>query len=195
MKQTFKDCKCYYCEQPDHRLLDCLKFKEVSVDRRLSFAKSKRLCFKCLSSRHKTAQCKREKPCSVEGCRGNYHHTLLHNPLYKPKSATAHQETVLVSSAEEIDCVSVSASAVTSDTYLCIVPVRVRHRDCEVVTYAFLDQGSTHSFCDKKLTEALKLKGAQEKVLIKTLTSSEVCLSDKCTTTVLPLDSDEEFVL
>ena len=47
---------------------------------RLSVVKQRKLCHKCLSSKHCTPECKRSKTCIVDGCTGSYHHTLLHRP-------------------------------------------------------------------------------------------------------------------
>ena len=40
---------------------------------------------------------------------------------------------------------------------LCVVPVRVQHKDKKALTYAFFNQGSSHSFCDQTLINALKI--------------------------------------
>ena len=70
--------KCYYCSKSDHKLSTCSQFIESSVSDRTKFVRSKRLCFKCFSSNHRTFQCKREKYCAIQGCKGTFHHTLLH---------------------------------------------------------------------------------------------------------------------
>ena len=69
---------CWYCKNTSHILFDCKDFKQIPVEDRISFVKESKLCHKCLSSKHKTRECKRSKLCSVTGCKGLYHHTLLH---------------------------------------------------------------------------------------------------------------------
>ena len=42
-----------------------------------------------------------------------------------------------------------------------------------VLTYVFLDQGSTHTFCDENLTKALKLSGLETSIQINTLSAKD----------------------
>ena len=69
---------CCFCNSSQHKLLDCANFLKTSVQERFSFVKSKKLCCKCLSSKHRTLECKRSGTCTVSGCKGSFHHTLLH---------------------------------------------------------------------------------------------------------------------
>ena len=57
--------------------------------------------------------------------------------------------------------------------YLCVVPVKVTVDNKEVLTYAFLDQGSTHSFCNKKLIDSLGISGTPDEIVLQTLTDSK----------------------
>ena len=63
---------CWYCKNTSHILFDCKDFKQIPVEDRISFVKESKLCHKCLSSKHKTRECKRSKLCSVTGCKGLY---------------------------------------------------------------------------------------------------------------------------
>ena len=67
-----KTVKSFFCDIPDHLLQACLRFIEVLVADRLKFVKSKKLCFKCLSSRHRIRFCGRQNSCTVEGCEGTF---------------------------------------------------------------------------------------------------------------------------
>ena len=59
-----------------------------------------------------------------------------------------------------------------ANVYLCVVPVRVKYEEKEILTYAFLDQGSTHTFCDKTLTQSLGITGRSKKICLQTLAGS-----------------------
>ena len=50
---------CWYCKNTSHILFDCKDFKQIPVEDRISFVKESKLCHKCLSSKHKTRECKR----------------------------------------------------------------------------------------------------------------------------------------
>ena len=115
--------------------------------------------------------CKRANTCTVTGCTGRYHHTLLHNPKASKEvtpqrvdqesacdTQTASKDMEPCTSASLITCNNLSLEGV----YLCVVPVKVQHEGKTVLTYAFLDQGSTHSLCDTKLVQALGVTGREE---------------------------------
>ena len=200
--------QCWYCDDCDHRLHDCPKFKEIPVKDKSSFVKSKRLCFKCLSSQHKTNVCKRTNTCSVPGCKGTYHHTLLHNP--RPVKADAQVqvgrdtfEDAQLTKEVEAGCSgnnSVAACSHDSNNsdgvYLCVVPVRVHCEGKTVLTYAFLDQGSTHSFCDTKLVQALGATGREENLTLQTLCNPAAkCRGVTLTLSVSSLNDSQSICL
>ena len=83
----------------------------------------------------------------------------------------------------------------TEGVYLCIVPVRVRHRDKEAKTYAFFDQGSIHTFCDRKLIESLGVTKNTNKLKVQTLTSVKELNGFLCSLKILLLDADDEYSL
>ena len=169
--------QCWYCSDWGHRLHDCPEFKEISV--KSSFVKSEQLCFKCLSSQHKTNACKHANTCSVPGCKGTYHHNFLLNP--RPAKADAQvqvgrdtSEDAQLTKEVETSCSSnTSVVACSHDSnnsdgvYLCVVSVQIQCEGKTVVTYAFLNQGLTHSFCDNKLIQALGTSGREEDLPFK----------------------------
>ena len=75
-KKTTKTLVCYLCSQ-DHRIMDCVKFKQKTVIERKNFVKEQKLCFNCLSKAHMLKECQSELRCRVDGCKQK-HHTLLH---------------------------------------------------------------------------------------------------------------------
>ena len=82
IKTDIKSSKnlCWYCNESSHWLLKCKSFQSIPVNECLLFVKQRKLCHKCLSSKHRTPECKRSKTCIVDGCTGSYHYTLLHRP-------------------------------------------------------------------------------------------------------------------
>ena len=61
----------------------------------------------------------------------------------------------------------------SEDVYLCVVPVLVEYENKPVNTYAFLDQGSTRSFCDKSLIDFLGASGSTEEITLQTITGAQ----------------------
>ena len=170
--------ECWYCKSSTHRLIECEEFIKISIDDRFEFIKRSKLCHKCFSSRHRTPQCKKVNSCTVEGCTNPFHHTLLHftrkrSPVSK-RTAPEISNLNTDNPPENTIALSTVSKATDSDAnvYLCVVPVRVKYEEKEVLTYAFLDQGSTHTFCDKPLIQSLGITGRSEKICLQTLAGS-----------------------
>ncbi|XP_055905489.1 uncharacterized protein LOC129940981 [Eupeodes corollae] len=68
--------KCSLC-QGLHSIRNCFKFKAFKIQKRLEFAKKRKLCLNCLSSAHLTQSCTSTFTCST--CQQK-HHSLLHTP-------------------------------------------------------------------------------------------------------------------
>ena len=155
MKAQNRWGECRYCKSTTHRLIDCKEFTKISIEDRFEFIKRSRLCHKCFSSRHRTPQCKKVNSCTVEGCTNPFHHTLLHftrkkSPILKRTAPEVCNLNTNDSPENTIALFTVSkATDSDANVYLCVVPVRVRYKEKDVLTYAFLDQASTHTFCDK----------------------------------------------
>ena len=70
------------------------------------------------------------------------------------------------------------------------------YKNKSILTYAFLDQGSTHTFCDKNLVKTLNLNGPETSIQIKTINgSSKVYKSILCDLEVSALNNDNSFSL
>ena len=97
---------------------------------------------------------------------------LLHNPNFKPKSNVPESSEVDPPANEKSssDTSAVTCSQISNGVYLCVVPVCVKYGEHETMTYAFLDQGSSQSFCDQKLIKALQISGSQQDITLQTLT-------------------------
>ena len=79
--------------------------------------------------------------------------------------------------------------------YLCVVPVKVTVENKEVLTYAFLDQGSTHSFCNKKLIASLGISGTPDEIVLQMLTDLKAHKGCTFSLSVSSLDGNESLVL
>ena len=79
--------------------------------------------------------------------------------------------------------------------YLCVVHVRVNYGTKQVLTYAFLDQGSTHTFCNQKLVKALGFAGVPNQLTLNTLTGSKRDQGCAFSLSVSSLTEDKTFNL
>ena len=60
------------------------------------------------------------------------------------------------------------------------------------IIHTFLDQGSSHTFCDTKLINALNVSGESENILVNTLNGVTTHSRVKCS--ILPIKDDDEFI-
>ena len=156
LNSKLKSGVCWFCDKASHKLVEWKDFLGITVKERFTFVKTNKLCHKCLSLKHRTPQSKRSNTCEVEGCTGKFHHTLLHysNKSTKPKSSAYQNKGTSTSEmSSATSCPVVDQPAVNAETNvcLCVVLIIVQHDGKELATYAFLDQGSIHTFCDQSI--------------------------------------------
>lgn len=73
-KSSEKNSKCSCCNEA-HALYKCASFGEKTVEERIDFARSKKLCLNCFSYFHKTNECKSTFNCKT--CKKK-HNSMLH---------------------------------------------------------------------------------------------------------------------
>lgn len=176
---------CAYCSQ-SHLLEHCQQFKCKKHRDKINFLKEKHLCFGCLSTSHMSRDCEKRLTCKI--C-SQSHPTVLH--INKSDTASmhkAHVAKVTVSTSTQIDKDITSHSfASTAETcghtgagadqcLLSIVPVQVKSikSDQVILTYAFLDPGSSATFCSEQLMQKLHLTGKRTQFLLCTMGQERV---------------------
>ena len=191
---------CWYCTESSHKLAECKKFLSITVKERYNFVKSNKLCHKCLSSKHRTPDCTKSDVCEVKGCSGKFHHTILHysneENKRKPSSSQDTDSSQSKPNSTNTTSCTVIDKSVGSGVYLCVVPVTVHCDGKEFATYAFLDQGSTHTFCDQSLVNFFGISGSCENLSIQTLNGVSRNLSTaSCTLSVSDFNQHVNFTL
>ena len=181
----------------------CNVFKNMNYQERLNVVRANGLCFKCLKANHTARECRSTAKCSVENCTGTLHHSLLHR--IKPAPSTSSnkvlnnemKQPVTDSSTETTTSAAVQQEVFqTSSTnvYLNVVPVKVKYEDQEISTYAFLDQGSTSTFCEKSLADKLNVAGTPKIINIQTLTSPQTLNTFSFSLSVQALDGGGDVI-
>ena len=154
---------CVFCKG-SHTLEVCPEFPGIRLPARQNFVRRNGLCFGCLKPGHQSRCCKERLICAVCG-RG--HPSVLH--FYgqvvagggdlgaapgEPSSPNAVVNVVSVGRGED------------TAKQMPIIPVKVKCRGGPVVeTYAFLDSGSSSSFCSLDLAKKLDATLADKKRL------------------------------
>jgi len=123
---------------------------------------------RCLSGGHQIKDCDDEKgACTVEGC-DKLRHRLLHFTESRDKGPSKENDPNAVCSVVDTNSARPKVSGL--GIYLNVVPVVVNQGEKRIATYAFLDPGSSVSFCEKKLVDKLGAVGSPKSINIQTLT-------------------------
>ena len=147
---------CVLCKRT-HTLDGCPTFAKKSLSEREEFVRQQALCFGCLKPGHRSKWCRSRLVCTVCGKR---HPSVLH----RYQVGTVSQVDQLRGPVGEAPLPQAAVNVVSAGSggevamKMPIIPVKVRHREGPVVeTYAFLDSGSSSTFCSQALLDKLKV--------------------------------------
>ncbi|CAB4026159.1 Hypothetical predicted protein, partial [Paramuricea clavata] len=154
---------CVFCGQGNHGIWNCNQFKQKTVGERWKVAKEKYLCFRCLSNEHRGKDCRRTRPCDVDGCQLT-HHRLLHDTAQSRKPGPVLPDERADPSREGAE--SLTNLTMTSNrsklqpeaTSLRTVPVWVKANGKKVKVNAVLDDSSNESFMNEEVSGLLGLR-------------------------------------
>ncbi|XP_076853974.1 uncharacterized protein LOC143509288 [Brachyhypopomus gauderio] len=162
--QKYDHGACFVCKG-QHSVLKCSALEQMTHREKLDAVKENRLCFRCLMPGHMSKACDKPLTCAV--C-AKSHPTILHvdskTPHVSVSNALVSLQTCAHTGAGNDECV------------LSIVPVRVKAKSGSHIinTYAFLDPGSSASFCTETLMRKLNLSGVKTNILLRTLGQERV---------------------
>ena len=167
--------KCLNCKG-EHRLAHCRSFGNLPHSDKMEFAKTNKLCFKCLRSGHFGPECQR-----VEKCRRceREHPTVMH---IEGNTARGKMESVEPEPKGSKDIVKIgeeASNALSTDKSesctLAIIPIKISVKGSHKVieTLAFLDPGSTATFCSEGLMNKLNCSGKKVRYKLETPVGSQ----------------------
>ncbi len=159
---------CNFC-QGKHELTDCSILKSESQARKVEYLKRNGHCFGCLKRGHMSKDCNKRLVCQI--CQ-RMHPTLLH--IDNVNSKLQSSPTWVGSKEIPVNSALVSADHVTGasrEYALAIVPVQIKiAKGSKIIkTYAFLDPGSSATFCTEKLMNQLNVRGRRTEILLRTM--------------------------
>ena len=168
---------CLFC-QKNHALEDCHLLRWKPYQERIKFLASKRLCFGCLSDKHVARFCPERKACKFPNCTRK-HPTVLHTSSNRDKCSVdvgvgtenSTEAPVLNGMVNTDKCLNGLNQEARRRTAMAVIPVKVRSKENNksVITYAFLDNGSSATFCTESLMKQLGVDGAKVKISLSTL--------------------------
>ncbi|XP_071951906.1 uncharacterized protein [Antedon mediterranea] len=167
---------CLFCKG-DHTMEFCRALQKKTHSEKIAFLMSMGLCFKCLIPGHRSSDCKRKIVC--ETC-NKEHATILHreeNPQttqsISEKDASVAHEPNSTQTGQQPNRVANGAIGAGSNLRSCmaIIPVLVRANTSgkTIKTYAFLDNGSSATFCTESLMEQLSAEKRQTRLILSTI--------------------------
>lgn len=171
---------CLFCKG-NHTLVECHHITGKHHKDKLDFIKKAGLCFGSLVRGHTSKDCKRKLACQI--C-SEKHPNILHIPRKEDVSVQASAESQEEASPEQ----TVVSSALVSlkqekktltgagdKCVLAILPVYVKSKKGSKVveSYAFVDPGSSATFCTDSLARQLNLQGKGTERLLTTMNSTK----------------------
>ena len=158
---------------------------------RKEFLRAEKLCFECYGEGHLSKDCPRRCESKERGNGPNPRVCSL-GPSASEKDTSDERSKAMLSTIRNerqpgrVGC---------SNVYLNVVPVIVSCGDREVTTHAFLDPGSSLSFCERKLMNALNAPGSPKCVTIHTMTALRTLDSEAVAVSVEPLKDSKRIEL
>ena len=182
---------CLFCNGA-HSLDSCYLINKKSHQDKLEFLKRKGVCFGCLETGHISKGCQKRLTCKVCSLK---HPTTLH---ITNREANAYKEKTITSALVEIENGWNDIGAGASEFIMPVVPVKIKNKKGNKVieTYAFLDPGSTDTFCTEALLQQLQMTGRTTDILLRTMNKQQVVkTSVACGLEISGLESGKFFEL
>ncbi|XP_011685499.1 PREDICTED: uncharacterized protein LOC105448555 [Wasmannia auropunctata] len=187
---------CPIC-QGQHKIYDCSTFRNWSPSNRLTEAKGKRLCIKCLKKYH-------GRSCKASGCRRckGYHNTLLHlegvsksDNVKEKNQAESPVEPAKISSSDKQTVATVTQASTATLTHcttkgplqviLSTAIIYIKDRDGALhECRALLDSDSQSNFITSKLSDCLKLSKQQTTITVTGISETPLKINQQVTATI-----------
>ncbi|KAI2668803.1 hypothetical protein H4Q32_005610 [Labeo rohita] len=174
---------CLFCSQ-NHSLEQCKPFEKIKHREKVNFLKGNAVCFGCLHTGHLSKECTRRLTCKT--CHQK-HPTVMHIHLKQKVDTAVNTDDShrVEKTAPTVNNALVSAQACNhagagnSSGILPILPVQVKSSlgNKVIQTYAFLDTGSTSTFCSESLMRRLNLNGRKTKISLLTMSPKSTVTS------------------
>ena len=115
--------------------------------------KGTKLCWNCLSNRHRVKERKSKFSCSKDSCKKR-HHTLIHEEIENQKEDSISNNHVTYQKPSK------------ENTFLQVIPVSASNGETCVQTKDLLDSGSDDTLISESLANKLQLSGIKKDIAL-----------------------------
>lgn len=163
---------CACCSR-EHSLQERPQLARKKHREKINFLKEKGICFACLCTGHMSKNCERRLTC--KSC-GKGHPKVLHIKKERVHADSKQSKDPPSSGALLSPGTCGHTGAGKDDCVLSILPVKVKSsKGGKVIhTYAFLDPGSSATFCSESLMQELNIGGRRANFLLRTMGQQKV---------------------
>lgn len=190
--------ECLHCKGA-HNLVSCPQLKKKTHEQKLEFLRNKGVCFGCFEVGHMSKGCQKRLTCQVCSMK---HPRILHinkKEVIAPKDENS-KDTSVTNALININQTDVwsNTGAGDSECKLAIVPVKVKMKKSNMVilSYVFMDPGSTGTFCTESLLRQLRTTSNRTNILLRTMSKEHVVKTQSVTgVEIYGLESNEYLEL
>ena len=165
-------------------------FISLNLEEKKKFVKEKQLCWNFLSRVHKVKDCASTTKFRIDSCYKK-HHTLLHDPPFKPVNLSNPVNPITNPFEENIQN-HVLSSAFTNSAFLQIIPVILKSGETCIRTNALLDTGSDATLVRSDIANYLKLDGVTQNLKIANAVLNQKPLQSKLVSFEIYSDSQPD---
>ena len=163
-----------------HPIWKCDDFKKLDISARWDVASKKRLCFRCLSSGHRGANCTRSQTCGIDDCQ-NTHSRFLHREEMNAEKAAEPEQN-----ADDEEFSHTAMREGQSSIALRTIPVIVRNGAKSIAINALLDDGSTRTYINADVAAELGLlTGETDEITVGTMGGAKRTFSSEAVSFVI----------
>ena len=186
---------CFFCKG-HHTMESCHQMALQQHKEKVEFLRRNGMCFACLTKGHVSSGCTRRLTCRI--CQKK-HPSILHieGPVKSHSQPHATNSSPVTQSACTVNNTPpTDTGAGVSDCKLAIIPVKIRSTKSNkaILTYAFLDPGSSASFGTQRLMEDLHMQGKSTEILLRTMGQERVIKTQRVTGLEVSSCHESDFI-
>ena len=146
------EMRCFACEEVDHFIVNCEKFKKLPYDEKWNMIRERKICRSCLKV-HDPKFCRERKECGINNCTAK-HHRYLHKP---DNPSETHSPSPIVA----------VHSMATSNILYRIIPITLHGKNKSITEYALLDEASGPTLIEKSILTKLGIHGEKSELCVR----------------------------